>query len=201
MYLKNVKAHFKHLPFKHLPLSGLADQIRFLSRLLISPRTVGAIAPSGHKLADAMMASLPHTGPILELGPGSGAFTRALLDRGLPPSALTLVERDPEFIRTLKKRFPGVQVIHGDALQLAQILPRGDYAGVISGLPLLNFPLAAREKLIRDALAHMQPGAPFVQFSYGWRSPVSPSDDVSVTQSSFVWNNLPPARVWVYRQK
>ena len=190
-----MKAHFKHRPFGALP-----EYVRFISRLLASPRNVGAIAPSGHMLADAMVAPLPLAGPILELGPGPGAFTQALLKKGLPAAQLTLVERDPEFVRTLQKKFPGVKVILGDALQLAQVLPDLKYAGVISGLPLLNFPEAAREKLLQDILDHLQPGAPFVQFSYGLRSPLPEMENVSVTKAAYIWNNLPPARVWVYRR-
>lgn len=190
---------------KPLPFAALRDHVRFLGRLVISPRNVGAIAPSGAMLADAMVAPLPLDGPILELGPGPGAFTRAILRKGLIADQLTLIERDPEFVRTLQRKFPGVHVLHGDALHLDQLLPPHQYhqkfSGVISGLPLLNFPVAVREKLVADVLDYLQPGAPFVQFSYGLNSPVRESQTCSVEQSAFVWNNLPPARVWVYRRK
>lgn len=189
-----------HLDLRQLSFGTLPDHVRFLCRMIANPRNIGAIAPSGNVLADAMVAPLDvNAGPVLELGPGPGAFTRALLQKGFAASALTLVERDQEFIRTLQNKFPGVNVIHGDALALDQILPDKQFAGVISGLPLLNFPLPVRQKFIKDVLNHLQPGAPFVQFSYGVRSPVQAIDGVSVTQSAFVLNNLPPARVWVYR--
>ena len=191
-----MKAHLKQMPF-----AALRDHARFLCRMIISPRNVGAIAPSGSVLADAMVVPLALDGPILELGPGPGAFTQAILKKGLPTDHLTLVERDPEFVRTLQKKFPGVHIIHGDALHLERVLADRKFAGVMSGLPLLNFPVAAREKLVRDVFAHLQPGAPFVQFSYGLRSPVAESEQVAVTQAAFILNNLPPARVWVYRQK
>ena len=187
---------------KNMSHASLPDHMRFLRRLIASPRNVGAIAPSGHMLAAAMVKPVDvNAGPVLELGPGPGAFTRALLDKGLAPERLTVVERDPEFIRLLQERFPGVNILHGDALQLEQVLPDMKFAGALSGLPLLNFPVAAREKLVRDVLDRLSPGAPFIQFSYGVHSPVAESAVVSVVRSAFVWNNLPPARVWVYRRR
>ncbi len=191
-----MKASQKSMPFASLP-----EHMQFLRRLIASPRNVGAIAPSGHMLAAAMVKPIDiMAGPVLELGPGPGSFTRAVLDKGLPPTQLTVVERDPEFVGTIAQRFPGVNIIHGDALQLDSILPDIKFAGAISGLPLLNFPVVAREKLVNDVLNSLLPGAPFVQFSYGVNSPVADSADVSVTRAAFIWNNLPPARVWVYRR-
>ena len=191
-----MKARQKPMPFASLP-----EHMQFLRRLIASPRNVGAIAPSGHMLAGAMVKPIDVTvGPVLELGPGPGSFTRAILDKGLPAAQLTVVERDPEFVGTIAQRFPGINIIHGDALQLDRILPDVKFAGAMSGLPLLNFPVAAREKLVNDVLDRLLPGAPFVQFSYGVNSPVAASAEISVTRAAFVWNNLPPARVWVYRR-
>lgn len=191
-----MKANYKTMPFATLP-----EHMQFLRRLIANPRGVGAIAPSGHMLAEAMVRPIDvMAGAVLELGPGPGSFTRAILDKGLPAEKLTVVERDPEFVGTIAQRFPGVHIIHGDALHLDSILPHEKFSGALSGLPLLNFPVLAREKLVRDVLNSLLPGAPFVQFSYGVKSPVAPSVDVSVTRAAFVWNNLPPARVWVYRR-
>jgi phosphatidylethanolamine/phosphatidyl-N-methylethanolamine N-methyltransferase len=74
------------------------------------------------------------------------------------------------------------------------------FCAVVSSLPLLNFPLAARGKLIGDIFARLAPGAPLVQFSYGFHSPVVPPPGASVTRAAVIWLNLPPARVWVYRK-
>lgn len=191
-----MKAHHKPMNF-----TGLPEHMQFLRRLIASPRNVGAIAPSGHMLAAAMVKPLDvMVGPVLELGPGPGSFTRAILDKGLPPEQLTVVERDPEFVATIRQRFPGIHIVHGDALQLGRVLPDIKFAGAMSGLPLLNFPYEARENLVRDVLNRLLPGAPFVQFSYGMHSPVAANAEISVTRAAFVWNNLPPARVWVYRR-
>jgi phosphatidylethanolamine/phosphatidyl-N-methylethanolamine N-methyltransferase len=76
----------------------------------------------------------------------------------------------------------------------------GPLAGIVSGLPLLNFPHEQRRALITSTLARMPAGCPFVQFSYGITAPVPANDEITVERAGFVLANLPPARVWVYRR-
>ncbi|HUO92047.1 MAG TPA: methyltransferase domain-containing protein [Rhizomicrobium sp.] len=147
-----------------------------------------------------MAAQIPH-GPVLELGPGTGVITEAVLARGTAPGALTLIEYDPHFANLLRTRFPGVTVIRGDAFDLARTLGQAQsFAAVVSGLPLLNFPREARASLLQQIFARLQPGAPFVQFSYGVKPPVPAPEGASVTRAAFIAFNIPPARVWVYRK-
>jgi phosphatidylethanolamine/phosphatidyl-N-methylethanolamine N-methyltransferase len=174
----------------------------WLGRFLAEPRRIGAIAPSGPALARAMTAELPVTGngTILELGPGDGVFTAALIDRGVARERIVAVEYDEGMVAALRRRFPGVRAVRGDAFDLAAIAaeaPEG-YAAVLSGLPLLNYPKADGSALVRGLLAAMPAGAPFVQFSYGLTPPVPPGPDLSVRRAAVIWYNLPPARIWVY---
>lgn len=183
----------------------LTEQLRFLGRMVAHPRRVGAIAPSGPALAQAMVAQvdMSQPGPVLELGPGSGVMTRELLARGLPPSDLTLIERDPEFAKVVARRFPNVNVINGDAFKLHDLLAgkfSQPFKAIISGIPLLNLPADRRGELIDVALDQLAPGAPFIQFSYGFHSPVAAPQGSNVEMTTFIWRNLPPARVWVYRR-
>lgn len=146
------------------------------------------------------------TAPIIELGPGTGPITQALLKRGVDPRRLVLVEFDGAFCRLLRKRFPDVQVVQADAYALRQSLAAVSMmpaAAVVSSLPLLNKPDAQRLSLLRDAFELMMPGGSFVQFTYGMTSPVprAADDDFVAEVSAPVWFNLPPARVWVYRRK
>ena len=78
--------------------------------------------------------------------------------------------------------------------------PRPPFAAILSGLPLLNFPVADRHRLMNGAVGRLAPKGVLVQFSYGLHSPVIPPAGHSVVQSAFAWANLPPARVWVYRR-
>ena len=177
-----------------------ADQWRFLRRVIADPKHVGAVAPSSPLLSHAMAAQIDVTkpGPILELGPGTGAITREILARGIAPSRLTTVEYDSHFANMVAARFPGVDVIHGDAFDLKRTLgPRADqlYAAALSGIPLLNFSPLQRAQLLDAVLASLAPGAPFILFSYGMQSPIRPRQGVQVRRAAFVWRNMPPARV------
>jgi phosphatidylethanolamine/phosphatidyl-N-methylethanolamine N-methyltransferase len=137
----------------------------------------------------------------LELGPGTGVFTESLIQHGVRPERIIAVEYDTDFAERVRERCPGVNVIKGDAFDLATALSGLNgtgYAAIVSGVPLLNWPLQARQALIGDVLNRLQPRAPFVQFSYGLAPPVLPPDGFTVRRAAVIWANLPPARVWVY---
>jgi len=172
----------------------------FLARFLAHPKRVGAIAPSGPYLTAAMATAADLFGDVLELGPGSGVVTRALLARGLLPKRLTTIEYDSVFAASLRTRFPGVCVLQGDAFDFAALTGGMRFATVVSSLPLLNYPRDQGRALIAAALAVLPNGAPFVQFSYRWSSPVEPPEGATVSLATRVWRNLPPAAVWVYRR-
>ena len=185
----------------------LGDETRFLKTLFESPRLTGAVAPSGRALARAMARPIDpgSVGLVVELGPGTGPVTRALIERGVPRERLVLVEYDAGFCRLLGQRFAPVQVVQGDAYDLPRTL--AEFAGqpiaaVVSSLPLLNQPADLRAKLIADAFALMVPGGLFVQFTYGLASPISRevcAGRFSAHCTPPIWRNLPPARVWTYR--
>jgi len=181
------------------------DELLFLSRLISRPRSIGAIAPSSPALARKIAAQIDpkRPGPVIELGPGTGAVTEALIARGITFDRLIAVEADPDLARHMRERFPALRVIEGDAFCLDYTLPReqtGALAGVVSGLPLLNFPHEHRRSLITSALVRIRAGGPFVQFSYGFTAPVPTDDEMTVERAGLVLANLPPARVWVYRR-
>lgn len=186
----------------------LADEARFIKTWLENPVGTGAVSPSGRFLARAMARAVDpeRPGPIVELGPGTGPVTDALIARGIAPERLVLVEFDPQFCKLLQRRYPRARVIQGDAYDLAATL-RGvldePAATVVSSLPLRNQPERHRLSLLEQAFAVLQPGGSFVQFTYGIASPMPlraghhPCFEAEV--SSPVWLNLPPARVWIYR--
>jgi phosphatidylethanolamine/phosphatidyl-N-methylethanolamine N-methyltransferase len=188
----------------------IADEARFFRSWLDNPAVAGAVSPSGRFLARMMARYVDprKAGPVVELGPGTGAITEALLERGIAPGRLFLVEFDPGFCKLLKRRFPGVHVIKGDAYQLSQTLRgrlRRPAAAIVSSLPLLLKPEMQRLALLAGAFDCISPDGCFVQFSYGRVSPV-PRDkasalDFHVEASPPVWLNLPPARVWIYRRQ
>jgi phosphatidylethanolamine/phosphatidyl-N-methylethanolamine N-methyltransferase len=180
------------------------DEIRFIKGMMARPKTVGAIMPTSGRTA-AVMASIinPQSGmPVLELGPGTGVITKAILARGVRPECLVSVEYSTEFVAHLRGKYPGVDFINGDAFDIHTTL--ASYAGqkfdsVISGIPLLNFPMQTRVKLIEDLLDIIPPGRPVVQFSYGPVSPVvAKPESYRIKHFDFVVRNLPPAQIWHY---
>ena len=162
--------------------------------------------PSGRLLARTMAhyVDVDSNGPVVELGPGTGAITNALIERGIDQKRLVLVEYNPGFCALLRDRYPQAQVIQGDAYRLRDSLREvlgSPASAVVSGLPLVTKPMQTRLRLIRDAFLALAPGAPFVQFTYSVAPPIPRSlPGVSTEASERVWINLPPARVWVYRK-
>ena len=180
------------------------EHLNFLRGLILRPKNVGAITPSSPALAKAIAAQVDpkRPGPVLELGPGTGVVTEALIERGVAEERLIAIEYDQDFVSMVGKRFPRARVIKGDAFGFAALLDGAveqPYAAVVSGLPLLNFPVETRRNLIELALERLQPGAPYIQFSYGTNPSIPPTERYTVKRAATVWMNLPPARVWVYR--
>jgi phosphatidylethanolamine/phosphatidyl-N-methylethanolamine N-methyltransferase len=184
----------------------LDDEVRFLRSWIEKPLHVGAVMPSGRLLARTMAQYVDanSSGPVVELGPGTGAITSALIARGIDQKRLVLLEYNPGFCALLRDRYPLAKVVQGDAYRLRDTLWNvlgAPATAIVSGLPLVTKPMLTRLKLIRDAFAALAPGAPFVQFTYSVAPPIPKSlPGVSTEASERIWMNLPPARVWVYRK-
>jgi phosphatidylethanolamine/phosphatidyl-N-methylethanolamine N-methyltransferase len=184
----------------------LDDEVRFIRSWLEKPLAMGAVTPSSRILARTMARYVEPAiaGPVIELGPGTGPVTEALIEQGVDPARLVLVEFNAMFCQLLRSRFPAATVVQGDAYGLRRLLgnvTRQPAAAVVSGLPLFTKPLRMRLRLLRDAFALMRPGAPFVQFTYAVVPPIPKAfAGIRAEASDRIWLNLPPARVWVYRR-
>jgi len=182
------------------------DDVRFIATWIEKPLTTGAVTPSSKALARTMAGYIDPDvpGPIIELGPGTGPVTEALVAQGVDPSRLVLVEFDPTFCRLLRARYPAATIVNGDAYSLKRLLGgllQQPAAAVVSGLPLFTKPLTTRLRLLFEAFSLMSPGAPFVQFTYHAVAPIPKRlDRVRAEASERIWLNIPPARVWVYRR-
>ncbi len=191
--------------------SSLADSARFIRQWVENPRLIGAVSPSGPALAKAMASyvDLKKEGPIIELGPGTGPVTQALLARGIAPERLVLVEYEQGFCHLLAERYPGVQIVQGDAYSLKKTLQNKLSAQpitVVSSLPLLVRPERDRVELLHQAFELMGPDGLFIQFTYGLTKSPMPMHAHSITGayvgkgSAPILLNIPPARVWRYRK-
>ena len=183
----------------------LDDEMQFIRSWIEKPISTGAVMPSSKALARTMARYVdPQSkGPIIELGPGTGPVTEALVQRGVDPARLILVEFNPDFCRLLRTRYPAATIIQGDAYRLRRLLEgtlNEPAAALVSGLPLMTKPLRTRLRLMADAITVLQHGAPFIQFTYAMLAPIPKElSGISAEPSDLIWLNLPPARVWVYR--
>jgi len=183
----------------------LDDEMKFIRSWIEKPLRTGAVMPSSKALARTMARYVDpnSTGPVIELGPGTGPVTEALVEHGVDPARLVLVEFNPDFCRLLRTRYPAATVVQGDAYRLRRLLEttvREPAAAMVSGLPLMTKPLRTRLRLIADAMTLLGPGAPFIQFTYAMMPPIPKAlSGISAEPSNLIWMNLPPARVWVYR--
>jgi phosphatidylethanolamine/phosphatidyl-N-methylethanolamine N-methyltransferase len=186
---------------------GLPDGARFLKSWVERPLQIGAVQPSGRALAQTMASYVDPTlqGPVIEIGPGTGPVTAALLERGIAPERLVLVEFSPEFCRLLRERYPTIRVVEGDAYAIGKTLAPLSLQpaiAVLSSLPLLTRPVEQRLGLLRQCFAMMRPQAPFIQFTYVTTAPIpAKGAEYVATPSRRIWLNVPPARVWVYRRR
>ena len=183
----------------------LDDEVQFIRSWIEKPLSTGAVMPSSRVLARAMARYVDPqaAGPVIELGPGTGPVTEALVKQGIDPARLILVEFNPDFCRLLRSRYPQATVVQGDAYRLRRLLETyvdEPAAAIVSGLPLVTKPLRTRLRLISDAMTLLATGAPFVQFTYAMLPPIPKGlSGVRAEASDLIWMNLPPARVWVYR--
>ncbi len=185
------------------------DEVRFLKNWLDKPLVTGAVAPSSPALAKLMASHVDPAVPglVVELGPGTGVVTQALVDRGVASERIAAIEYNHDFCTLLRRRLPGVHFVHGDAYRIRHSL--GDLvagrdrpvAAVVSSLPLFTKPLPERTRLLEECFDLMPPGAPFIQFSYALVPPVPHgAGRFEIERTGWVVLNLPPARVWIYRR-
>ncbi|MBW8312425.1 MAG: methyltransferase domain-containing protein [Rhizobium sp.] len=192
--------------------TALAHTWTFFRQWLKNPLGMAAISPSSRQLARQMMSELPRGARrVVELGGGTGVFTRALLDSGIAPADLLVLELNEELHQHLQRHFPNVQVACADARDLADVAsargfgPDAPVDAVVSGLGLLSMPKATQQAILAAAFDCLQPQGRFVQFTYGPANPVArevlESLDLNARRGSFTWWNVPPATVYVYSRR
>ena len=179
--------------------------LKFLVEWVRNPARTAAILPSGRALANLMTAGLsPACGPVLELGGGTGAFTEAILARGVAAEDLTVVEINPEFAKSLRRRFHGVRVLEIRAEELGTHLAAdpAPFGSVISGLPIIGIPWPRQRRILESAFQLLGPRGTFVQFTYGPRQPIRHDHlaEIGLTfaRRGIALGNVPPAAVYAF---
>ena len=189
----------------------MSESLRFLRQFIRRPIGVGAIAPSSRWLARRMVESghVSSADTVVELGPGTGSFTRAILDTVAPSTTFFALEINEEFATSLRQRFPDLTVYNDSAEKLPEYLAQHGKSSVdcvLCGLPWASLPMAVQEGVMTAIVESLRPGGTFATFAYlhalylpnarRFRERLE-SLFTKVELSPVVWMNLPPA--FVYR--
>ena len=182
-----------------------------LVQFLRKPLTTGAVCPSSRELSRTMTRCIhiEEARTIVELGPGTGAITGAILAAMNPEADFFAVELNEAVIPAFRRRFPNVRLYHDSAANLAAIMrrqsiPRADV--ILSGLPWASFPDHLQEEILHAILEALPSGGYFTTFAYlqGTWLPTGMKFRrrlekyfSHVEKSRIVWGNIPPA--FVYR--
>lgn len=197
------QAHADHAESDRAAGSAAARTWLFFRRWLANPLEMGSVVPSspalGRRVAAAVRAAPP--GAVIELGAGTGAITRAMLEGGIAPGRLVVIEIVPEMAAVLRATYPGVTVLCGDAWRLPTLLGsnrHGRIGSVVCGIPLVLLPLA-RQRALVEAIEAVAPGRGFLHYTYCFTSPL-PARRLGLAGRRIAWTpaNFPPASVWHY---
>jgi phosphatidylethanolamine/phosphatidyl-N-methylethanolamine N-methyltransferase len=183
-----------------------ADFALFFGLWLRKPLGIAAASPSGARLADrvARLVDLSRPGPVLELGAGTGSLTRGLIRAGCPPQRIIALEREPRLARVLRREFPSLIVIEGDATRIGKYLPpaAGRLCAAVSSLPIIWFPVPRQRAVVTPCLDRLGPDGSFLQITNAFTSPLA-MDELGLAgqEVARVWLNLPPVQVWSYTRR
>jgi phosphatidylethanolamine/phosphatidyl-N-methylethanolamine N-methyltransferase len=179
----------------------------FFRRWLANPREVGSVTPSSNALKRRLTQEIVRAPDeyVVELGGGTGAITRGILERGIPADRLYVLEINREMAQHLRDTFPGIHVVEGDARRLGQILPPevvGKVGTTVCGIPMLLLTLEEQRAILDSAYSVMPKGREVVLYTYALSSPLERDKlDLTGRRVGFVAANIPPASVWAYREK
>jgi phosphatidylethanolamine/phosphatidyl-N-methylethanolamine N-methyltransferase len=178
----------------------------FFGLWLQKPLRIAAANPSGAHLADALASfvDLRRPGPVLELGAGTGSLTRGLVRAGCPLDRIIALEREPRLVMVLRREFPGMTVIEGDATRIAEYLfgRTERLCAVVSSLPIKWFPLEAQAAIVKPCLDLLGLGGHLLQLTNAFSSPLPIAAlDIAGEEICRVWRNLLPAQIWSYSKR
>lgn len=181
----------------------------FLTAWMRSPLAIGAVIPSSRFLARTLARQIDvhRAGMVVELGAGTGVVTKALLEGGVKPERLIVVERDRRLAHLLHRHFPELKIIRGDAAKLSELLAKHHVHkinAIVSSLPLLSMPAQLYGGVVEQMLAVLPQDGVLLQYTYGPASPIErrilKREGVKGERLGKVWLNMPPAVVWKYER-
>jgi len=191
-------------PDRGIRMAG--DFAVFFGLWLVKPLGIAAASPSGARLADtiARFVDLSRPGPVLELGAGTGSLTRGLIRAGCAPQRIIALEREPRLAAVLRREFPAMTIIEGDATRLDNLLPAraNRLCAAVSSLPIKWFSVVRQRAVLRPCLDRLGPDGEFLQITNAFTSPVAiDALGLDGREVARVWRNWLPAQLWSYRRR
>lgn len=176
----------------------------FLKEFCKKPRAVGSLWPSSDKLAHCLAEQiLQGDGLVVELGAGTGTVTQALANAlPMPGDRLWAIEQSDNLATLLTKKFPDVNVVHGDARELSSIIPDRRVDVIVSCLPLRAFTQKDIHAITAQWHTVLADNGHVVQFTYAlWHKKGLLKHGFYEADRHFIWKNFPPARVQILKKK
>lgn len=183
----------------------LRDSAQFLRGFVRNPAQVGSVVPSSHRLEQRLVrnACIAQAQTVVELGPGTGGTTAALLAAMGGAARLLAIELDPVFHRHLADRQTDARLSLelGSAEHLAEFLaarrlPAPD--AIVSGIPFSTMPPEVSDRIARVIGEVLRPGGRFVAYQVrahvaGYATPY-----LGAPRKEWEWLNVPPVRVFTW---
>jgi phosphatidylethanolamine/phosphatidyl-N-methylethanolamine N-methyltransferase len=179
----------------------------FLFEAVMHPSMMGALFPSSKRLAYSLAQQISTNPPglIVELGAGTGAITAALINQKNLFHQLIVIERSAKLSNHLTQRFPGLSIIEGDACHLHKLINQSTSSPIqtiVSSLPLRTLSPVIVKKIGNEINQVLIKGGLYIQYTYSlWGKPLCPSPQLKLIHQQWIWQNLPPARIDVFRHE
>ena len=187
--------------------------MNFIRQAIKKPKYTGAIAPSSPRLSRLITheADLSDARMVVEIGPGTGVFTRLILQNISPDTAYFAMEINADFVENLQQRFPGLDVYHGDAKDIRHCLEKYGCQHcdrIISGIPWTAFDDKLQNEILNNIYEALSPAGIFVTFAYfplnhlfnGTLFKIKLRQLFSEVRQTRIVANIPPAFVYVCRK-
>ena len=184
------------------------DRLAFFQGFLRKPMQVGSIIPSSRFLERriARAAGIGRARLVVELGPGTGGTTRALLRQMRSDAKLLAIEIDPDFVSVLRRlnHDPRLIVHEGSATDVRQILAKHELGApdvILSGIPFSTMPRPLGRDIIRSVHESLEPGGVFVAYQVRDRVKILGSEVFGRARTDMVLLNVPPMRVYRWEKQ
>lgn len=179
---------------------GAMEWIVFCQQFLKNPSCVGSVIPSSRFLARKVAGSVAweECDVVVELGAGTGSFTKYLIMHKPQKTKVILFEKNPAFRAQLKEKFRTVP-LYDDAVRLTETLAAEGIEKVdcvVSGLPFAMFSAQQRREILEQIQCILPKGGQFITFQYSPQMYRELCTSFTKVRVGFTFLNIPPAIIY-----